>query len=74
MTVTIQIQCAECCNDFPCEFDSQDDADAMGVFVCEDCEDGEPEDDCEDDGQPSEYTEWQDVFGGDDAFEPSGDF
>ena len=23
----------------------------------------------EDDGQPSEYDEWQDVYGGDDAFE-----
>ena len=23
----------------------------------------------EDDGQPSEYEEWQDVYGGDDAFE-----
>ena len=26
-------------------------------------------DDDEDDGQPSEYDEWQDVYGGDDAFE-----
>ena len=25
--------------------------------------------DDEDDGQPSEYDEWQDVYGGDDAFE-----
>jgi hypothetical protein len=27
------------------------------------------EDTYEDDGQPSEYEEWQDVYGGDDAFE-----
>lgn len=26
----------------------------------------------EDDGQPSEYEEWQDVYGGDDAFETCG--
>lgn len=24
---------------------------------------------CEDDGQPSEYTEWQDLYGGDDAYD-----
>ena len=28
--------------------------------------DGIQEEDFEDDGQPSEYTEWQDVHGGDD--------
>lgn len=26
----------------------------------------------EDDGQPSEYEEWQDVYGGDDSFETCG--
>lgn len=42
----------------------------------EDCED-----DCdfEDDGQPTEYEEWQDYMGGDDDprdydYDPSGDF
>ena len=27
------------------------------------------EEDYEDDGQPTEYEEWQDFYGGDDAFE-----
>lgn len=31
---------------------------------CPNCECGEP--DYEDDGQPSEYDEWQDYYGGDD--------
>ena len=32
-------------------------------------EDEDEDEDEEDDGQPSEYEEWQDVYGGDDAFE-----
>ena len=42
-------------------------------FGCEFPEDDE-DDEPEDDGQPSEWTEWQDVFGGDDnAFDHGGD-
>ena len=29
------------------------------------------DDDPEDDGQPSEYTEWQDYFGGDEHYDHS---
>ena len=31
------------------------------------------DEDPEDDGQPSEYEEWQDVYGGDDCYSPYGD-
>jgi len=34
---------------------------------CEDCRDDEPEDD----GQPSEYDEWQDYMGGDEYYDHS---
>jgi|TARA_R110002096_G_scaffold406555_1_gene604854 hypothetical protein len=38
--------------------------DAFGGTCCSPC--SEAMGDFEDDGQPDEYTEWQDVYGGDD--------
>lgn len=42
-----------------------------GVFddLCDDCYALTDDDDFEDDGQPSEYEEWQDLYGGDDRYE-----
>lgn len=42
--------------------------DVADMLDCNELSDRFLEDD-EDDGQPSEYDEWQDVYGGDDAFE-----
>ena len=41
--------------------------DVADMLDCNELSDRFMED--EDDGQPSEYDEWQDVYGGDDAFE-----
>jgi len=44
--------------------DDEDDRDEDDRICPSDFEDDD--DDYEDDGQPDEYTEWQDLYGGDD--------
>ena len=53
-------------DDHDADLDLMNDHLLEGEF--DDTEDGEFED-FEDDGQPTEYEEWQDLYGGDDAFQ-----
>lgn len=61
-------ECGQLCDETFCSAECEADAHA-GVDCQEDFGDFDPRDDgmeYEDDGQPTEYEEWQDLHGGDD--------
>jgi len=71
------VVCDNCLTNDPCQIEDEfDDCDedefVFGEPDDEFCAEDDIDPEFEDDGQPSEYTEWQDLYGGDDSYQYDG--